>query len=69
MPFECPERLCERVCTGDELRIDVAASALTNLTTGEEHRLKPLGEVAPILDAGGLFAYARKVGMLPTASS
>jgi 3-isopropylmalate/(R)-2-methylmalate dehydratase small subunit len=64
VPFECPERLCEKVCTGDELRIDVAGGALHNLTTREEWRLKPLGEVAPILEAGGLFPYARQVGML-----
>ena len=64
IPLECPERLCESVCTGDELRIDVPAGTLTNLTTGEEHCLKPLGEVAPILEAGGLFPYAAKVGML-----
>ncbi len=63
-PFECPERLCDKVCTGDELRIDVDKSMLHNLSTGEEWRLKPLGEVAPILEAGGLFEYARKVGML-----
>jgi 3-isopropylmalate/(R)-2-methylmalate dehydratase small subunit len=64
VPFECPERLCDKVCTGDELEIDVAASTLSNRTTGEQYRLKPLGEVAPILEAGGLFPYARKVGML-----
>jgi len=64
IPFECPDRLCERVCTGDELRLDVVKGVLSNVTTGEEHRLKPLGEVAPILDAGGLFPYARTVGML-----
>jgi 3-isopropylmalate/(R)-2-methylmalate dehydratase small subunit len=64
VPFECTERLCEKICTGDELRIDVAGSVLHNLTTGESHSLKPLGEVAPILEAGGVFPYARKVGML-----
>ena len=37
---------------------------LDNLTTGEKWQLKPLGEVAPILEAGGVFPYARKVGML-----
>ena len=37
---------------------------LNNLTTGETWTLKPLGEVAPIIEAGGLFPYARKVGML-----
>jgi 3-isopropylmalate/(R)-2-methylmalate dehydratase small subunit len=64
IPFECEERLCDRVCTGDELKIDVADGVMHNLTTKEQYRLKPLGEVAPILDAGGVFPYARKVGML-----
>ncbi len=64
IPFECEARLCDRVCTGDELKIDVAAGLMHNLTTKEEYRLKPLGEIAPILDAGGVFAYAQKVGML-----
>jgi 3-isopropylmalate/(R)-2-methylmalate dehydratase small subunit len=64
VPFESVERLCDRICTGDEVRIDVPGSLLTNLTTREEWRLKPLGEVAPILEAGGVFPYARKMGML-----
>jgi 3-isopropylmalate/(R)-2-methylmalate dehydratase small subunit len=64
IPFESVERLCDRVCTGDELSLDVAGSLLRNLTTGESYALKPLSEVAPILEAGGLFPYARKVGML-----
>jgi 3-isopropylmalate/(R)-2-methylmalate dehydratase small subunit len=64
IPFESLERLCDKICTDDELHIDVAASLLKNLTTREQFRLKPLGEVAPILEAGGLFAHARKVGML-----
>jgi 3-isopropylmalate/(R)-2-methylmalate dehydratase small subunit len=63
-PFECEGRLCDRVCTGDEVRIDTAGSVLQNLTTGETYKLRPLGEVAPILEAGGLFNHARKVGML-----
>jgi 3-isopropylmalate/(R)-2-methylmalate dehydratase small subunit len=63
-PLESVDRLCEKICTGDELRLDPAGSVLHNLTTGEEWPLKPLGEVAPILEAGGVFAYARKVGML-----
>jgi len=66
VPLECTDRLCEKICTGDELHIDIAKCVLQNLTTKEEWRLKPLGEVAPILNAGGLFEYARKVGMLRT---
>jgi 3-isopropylmalate/(R)-2-methylmalate dehydratase small subunit len=64
VPFECGERLCDKVCTGDELEIDVPGSVLHNRTTGEQWPLRPLGEVAPILEAGGLFPFARKVGML-----
>jgi 3-isopropylmalate/(R)-2-methylmalate dehydratase small subunit len=64
VPFESTQRLCDRVCTGDELLIDVQKSLLTNLTTKEEWQLKPLGDVVPILEAGGVFNYARSVGML-----
>lgn len=64
VPFECEGRLSDKICTGDEVKIDVAASTLTNVTTGEEFKLKPLGDVAPIIAAGGVFAYARQEGML-----
>jgi 3-isopropylmalate/(R)-2-methylmalate dehydratase small subunit len=67
VPFETPDRLCERICTGDELEIDVAASQLANRTTKESWTLKPLGEVGPIIEAGGLFPYARRSGMLPSS--
>ncbi|MBY0456324.1 MAG: 3-isopropylmalate dehydratase [Gemmataceae bacterium] len=64
IPLEAQERLIDRVCTGDALVIDVVAGTLANRTSGETFGLLPLGEVAPILEAGGLFAYAKKVGML-----
>ena len=62
IPFETGDRLCEHVCTGDEFRIDVAKAVLHNLTTGEQWSLKPLGEVAPILEAGGLSRTRRRSG-------
>lgn len=64
VPIESSERLCDKVCTGDELRIDLSHSVLHNLTTKEDWKLQPLGEVTPIIEAGGLFPYAHKVGML-----
>ncbi|RLS57710.1 MAG: 3-isopropylmalate dehydratase [Planctomycetota bacterium] len=64
VPFECSERLCDKVCTGDELKLDVLNCKLHNLTTKEIYPLNPLGEIAPILNAGGIFAYAKQVGML-----
>ncbi len=66
VPFETPSRLCDRIHTGDEVRLEVSEHRLVNLRTGEEYLLKPLGEVAPILEAGGLFAHARKIGLLPS---
>src|SRR4029453_11111459 len=64
VPLETKERLIERICTDDKLVIDISAGTLTNTTSGESFALLPLGEVAPILEAGGLFPYAKKVGML-----
>ena len=64
IPFETPKRLCETICTGDVLMIDVTKSLLRNKTTGEQWQLNALGEVAPIIEAGGIFPYAQKVGML-----
>src|SRR5579871_4892861 len=41
VPFETDTRLCDKVCTGDELRIELAASKLVNVSTREEWSLKP----------------------------
>jgi 3-isopropylmalate/(R)-2-methylmalate dehydratase small subunit len=64
IPIESKSRLIDRVCTGDELVIDLTANGLTNKTTKESWELLPLGEIAPIIEAGGIFPYAKKVGML-----
>ena len=64
VPFECPERLADVVATGDELQIDTDASVLKNLTQNTEYKLRPLGDVAEIIAAGGIFEYARRTGML-----
>jgi 3-isopropylmalate/(R)-2-methylmalate dehydratase small subunit len=29
------------------------------------HQMKPMGDVRPVIDAGGLFNYARQTGMIP----
>jgi 3-isopropylmalate/(R)-2-methylmalate dehydratase small subunit len=65
IPCECQDRLCEQVCTGDEVEVDVPAGLFHNVTTGDRWPLRPLGEVVSILEAGGLFPYARNIGMLP----
>ena len=60
IPFESVDRLCDRICTGDELRIDVAASRLHNLITGEQWNLKSLGEIAPILEKAIRFIWVER---------
>jgi 3-isopropylmalate/(R)-2-methylmalate dehydratase small subunit len=69
IPFECQDRLCEEIRTGDDIEIDVAASQLRNLTTQDVWPLKPLGDIAPIIEAGGVFEHARRAGMLPGQAS
>ena len=67
LPCECETRLIDgEVSTGDECEVDIEACTLTNLTTGRKYDLKPLGDVKPIVEAGGVFEYARQTGMLPT---
>ncbi len=44
--------------------VDLCIPGAEHLTTSEQWQLKQLGEVAPIIEAGGVFAYARKAGML-----
>ena len=64
IPVESKKRLIDEICTGDELTIDLPNHVLINTTTKDRWELQPLGEVAPILEAGGIFEYAKKVGML-----
>jgi len=64
VPLECHARLIETICTGDKLSIDLTALKLTNETTGDTWVLEGLGEVTPIIEAGGVFNYAKQVGML-----
>lgn len=63
-PFETGTRLCEAFKTGEQAAVDVAASTVTNLTTGKTYSLKELGAVAPVVEAGGIFAYARQTGII-----
>jgi 3-isopropylmalate/(R)-2-methylmalate dehydratase small subunit len=67
-PWETGDRLCEVFQTGDDASLDMDGLTLTNHRTGQVYALKSLGEVRPVIDAGGLFAYARATGMIPSRS-
>jgi 3-isopropylmalate/(R)-2-methylmalate dehydratase small subunit len=68
-PVETPKRIVDHFKTGDEAELDLDASTITNLRTGERLELNPLGDARPVIDAGGLFEYARRTGMIPASAS
>jgi 3-isopropylmalate/(R)-2-methylmalate dehydratase small subunit len=68
-PCESIDRLCELLKTGDEVEVNLDTASLMLKREGRTFKLKPLGEVRPVIDAGGLFNYARQQGMMPTPQS
>lgn len=64
IPYESVEKLNDKIKTGDEVKIDLEKNILKNETTNEEYKLKPLGDILPILEAGNLFEYARQTDMI-----
>jgi len=66
-PCETADRLCDLFTTGDRITVDLDRLTIVAVATGREYRLKFLGDVRPVVDAGGLFNYARQTGMIPTA--
>ena len=66
IPFECDTHLVEDIKTGDDLKIDLTENILTNKTQEKTYDLKSLGEVIEIIEAGNIFEYARKTGMIPS---
>jgi 3-isopropylmalate/(R)-2-methylmalate dehydratase small subunit len=68
-PLDSEVRICEECKTGDVVTIELAESKLINHTTGKEYKLKPIGDAGPVIEAGGIFAYARKTGMIPTLAA
>ncbi len=66
-PCECLDRLCNVLKTGEVVAVDLDSQTVTVQSTGRVHKFKPLGDVRPVVDAGGLFNYARQTGMMPGA--
>lgn len=66
-PCEITERLCDTLKTGDVVTVDLDKATVTVEATGKVYSFKPLGDVRPVVDAGGLFNYARQTGMMPAS--
>jgi len=63
-PCESVDRLCDLLKTGDVVTVDLDKGTVTAAASGKTYSFKPLGDVRPVVDAGGLFNYARKTGMI-----
>lgn len=63
VPYESFDDISAEFSTHDHVEIDVELNTVSNVTTGKTFPLQPLGDVADIVNAGGIFAYARKTGM------
>ena len=63
-PVETGGRLCDVIHTGDELELNLETNTLKLLKSGQTFALKPLGDAKPVIDAGGIFDYARHTGMI-----
>jgi 3-isopropylmalate/(R)-2-methylmalate dehydratase small subunit len=61
-PFETRERLVDKIKTGDIATLDLDSDTFE--FGGQTYPLKPMGDVRPVIEAGGLFNYARKTGMI-----
>src|SRR3954465_11960261 len=60
VPLESTERLVDKIQTGDELEVHLNEQYVLNKTKNTRHSLHPLGDVVPIIEAGGIFEYAKK---------
>ena len=64
IPFESPEKIINKIRTGDKLIIDVQKETLFNETSRKSYNLKSLGEVIEIIRSGNIFEYARRSGLI-----
>jgi 3-isopropylmalate/(R)-2-methylmalate dehydratase small subunit len=64
IPYETSQKLNDKINTGDEIEINLNENTIKNLSEGALYKLRPLGDVLPIIEAGNIFEYARQNGMM-----
>ena len=62
-PYDTAVALSNEINTGDHVEVDFDRDELR--ANGKTYRLKPLGDVKPVIDAGGIFEFARQSGLIP----
>ena len=66
LPVQVSERLTDKLKTGDKIRISLEEQQVVIESSGETFKTEPLGELANIVAAGGMFPYARSLGRIPS---
>lgn len=61
-PYDSAVPLSQEIKTGDQVEVDFDKDELR--ANGKTYPLKPLGEVKPVIDAGGIFDFARQSGLI-----
>jgi len=64
LPLEINEKINTKISTGTILQIDLENYTLTDLLNKSTFNLLSPGDVLPIINAGGLFKYARETGLI-----
>jgi 3-isopropylmalate/(R)-2-methylmalate dehydratase small subunit len=64
IPLETAEDGLSEIITGSEVEIDLVSFLFNHRESGKSYRLKSPGDVLPIIEAGGLFPYARREKMI-----
>ena len=64
VPYETPQKLNDKIKTGDEIEIDLVNNTLKDFTAETSYTLSPLGDILPIIEAGNIFEYARQNSMI-----
>jgi 3-isopropylmalate/(R)-2-methylmalate dehydratase small subunit len=64
IPYESIQKINDSISTGDEIEIDLMNNTLKHIESGKSFNLRPLGDILPIIEAGNIFEYARKSGMM-----
>lgn len=64
IPYESQIDLSTEISTHDVISINTEINLLKNETTGKSYALNPLGEVAGIVNDGGIFKYAKRNNLI-----
>ncbi len=61
-PFETPNRICDKLNTGDEIELSISNMTFIHRLSGDAYPLSSLGDAQKIIEAGGIFDYVKKYG-------